>query len=160
MGNRAVIGWTGRDNELHSDSVGVYLHWNGGRDSVEAFLAYCKACGFRSPSEDNYGVARFVQVVSNFFGSSGGGLSVGVDRIDLLDADNGDNGLYVCKGWSIVGREHFKGEEQNVHDMLSMLEEINLRQPEYMQMSSEQIQAIAKQYQAKSESPVFAPEDM
>ena len=151
MGNRAVIGWTGRDNELHSDSVGVYLHWNGGRDSVEAFLAYCKACGFRSPSEDSYGVARFVQVVANFFGSSGGGLSIGVDRIDRLDADNGDNGVYVCKDWKIVDRKYFDGEEQNEHDMLSMLEEINLRQPEYMQMSSKQIQAIAELSQVDSE---------
>ena len=150
MGNRAVIGWTGRDNELHSDSVGVYLHWNGGRDSVEAFLAYCKACGFRSPSEDSYGVARFVQVVANFFGSSGGGLSIGVDRIDRLDADNGDNGVYVCKDWKIVDRKYFDGEEQNEHDMLSMLEEINLRQPEYMQMSSKQIQAIAELSQVDS----------
>ena len=151
MGNRAVIGWTDHNNELHSDSVGVYLHWNGGRDSVEAFLAYCKACGFRSPSEDSYGVARFVQVVANFFGSSGGGLGIGVDRIDRLDADNGDNGLYVCNGWKIVDRKYFDGEEQNEHDMLSMLEEINLRQPEYMQMSSKQIQAIAELSQVDHE---------
>ena len=43
MGNRAVI--TTRKagvNPANSDATGVYLHWNGGRDSVEAFLAYCK----------------------------------------------------------------------------------------------------------------------
>ena len=151
MGNRAVLVWKDRNGHYDDSTIGVYLHWNGGRDSVEAFLAYCKACGFRSPSEDSYGVARFVQVVANFFGSSGGGLSIGVDRIDRLDADNGDNGVYVCKDWKIVDRKYFDGEEQNEHDMLSMLEEINLRQPEYMQMSSKQIQAIAELSQVDSE---------
>ena len=48
MGNRAVI--TTRKagvNPANSDATGVYLHWNGGRDSVEAFLAYCKLKQFR-----------------------------------------------------------------------------------------------------------------
>ena len=31
MGNRAIIKAKGNDNKA------VYLHWNGGRDSVEAF---------------------------------------------------------------------------------------------------------------------------
>jgi hypothetical protein len=35
MGNRAVI----TDNKQR---IGIYLHWNGGRDSVEAFLKYCE----------------------------------------------------------------------------------------------------------------------
>ena len=34
MGNRAVI-TTRKDLK----DIGVYLHWNGGRDSVEGFLA-------------------------------------------------------------------------------------------------------------------------
>ena len=33
MGNRAII--TTKDCDLS-----LYLHWNGGRDSVEGFLAY------------------------------------------------------------------------------------------------------------------------
>ena len=36
MGHSAVI--TTR-NDLKD--IGVYLHWNGGRDSVEGFLSYC-----------------------------------------------------------------------------------------------------------------------
>lgn len=39
MGNRAVITTT-------DQRIGIYLHWNGGKDSVEAFLKYCKLiCG-------------------------------------------------------------------------------------------------------------------
>ena len=37
MGNRAVI-----TTKPELTEVGMYLHWNGGRASVEAFLAYCK----------------------------------------------------------------------------------------------------------------------
>ena len=37
MGNRAVI--TTKEN-MYNNGVAIYLHWNGGRDSVEAFLEY------------------------------------------------------------------------------------------------------------------------
>ena len=37
MGNRAMISFKedGQDKQL---APSIYLHWNGGRDSVEAFL--------------------------------------------------------------------------------------------------------------------------
>lgn len=62
MGNRAVI--TTEDKKL-----GIYLHWNGGRDSVEAFLRYCDLRGFRPPNSDEYGWARLCQVIANFMGA-------------------------------------------------------------------------------------------
>ena len=65
MGNRAVI--TTREN-FENNGIGVYLHWNGGMDSVRAFLKYCELRNFRSPSEDSYGWARLAQVISNFMG--------------------------------------------------------------------------------------------
>ena len=49
MGNRAVIT---TKKEWQNDGIGVYLHWNGGRDSVEAFLTYCKMKGYRAPDEE------------------------------------------------------------------------------------------------------------
>ena len=160
MGNRAVVGWIDSKGHWNHHSVGVYLHWNGGRDSIEAFLAYCKACGFRSPTEDDYGLARFVQVVVNFFGPDG--LSTGVNRVDSLDADNGDNGLYICRGWEIFERQHFDGEEQQEHDFLEMLKEINIRQPKDMQLSDEMLAGLALDHAnpAEKKASVFAPEDM
>lgn len=92
MGNRAVI--TTKEN-WRNGGVGIYLHWNGGRDSVEAFLKYCELKGFRSPSSDSYGMARLCQVIGNFFG---GGLSVGIDTLWHLDCDNFDNGVYIIDG--------------------------------------------------------------
>ena len=46
MGNRAVI--TTKEN-FENNGIGIYLHWNGGRDSVEGFLEYCRRKGYRSP---------------------------------------------------------------------------------------------------------------
>ena len=127
MGNRAVITASKAKNVAESNDIGVYLHWNGGRDSVEAFLKYCELKGYRSPDTDCYGWARLCQVIGNFFG---GELSIGIDRCCCLDCDNRDNGVYIIKGWEIVGREYFEGEEQRYHDLLEMLEEIDDKQPE------------------------------
>ena len=66
MGNRAVI-TTRKDLK----DIGVYLHWNGGRDSVEGFLTYCKIKGYRPPEYDNYGWAYLCMTIGNFFGGEG-----------------------------------------------------------------------------------------
>ena len=123
MGNRAVI--TTRDN-FRSNGVGVYLHWNGGRDSVEAFLKYMKLRNFRTPDRDNYGWARLCQVIGNYFG---GGLSIGIDTVNHLDMDNWNNGVYIIQGWNIVGREFFDGTEQDHYDINEMLISIDEAQP-------------------------------
>lgn len=128
MGNRAVI--TTKKNWIN-DGIGIYLHYNGGRDSVEAFLKYCELKGFRSPSSDSYGMARLCQVIGNFFG---GGLSIGINTLWHLDCNNCDNGVYIIEGWEIVDREYFDGEEQNEYDLNKMLQEIDKRQPEEEQL--------------------------
>ena len=135
MGNRAVI--TTKDKR-----VGVYLHWNGGRDSVEAFLTYCKLKGYRSPDKDDYGWARLCQVIGNWFG---GGLSVGIDVYSFLDKDNGDNGVYIIENWEIVGREFFNGREQQVYSLLDMLQDINIAQPEREQLNDSVIKEYIKE---------------
>ncbi len=123
MGNRAVI--TTRENWKNC-GVGIYLHWNGGRDSVEAFLKYCELKGYRSPDEDCYGWARLCQVIGNYFG---GALSVGIDTIWNLDRDNGDNGVYIIEGWKIVDRYHFDGQEQDSYDLNEMMIDIDGSMP-------------------------------
>lgn len=135
MGNRGVIttldGW-------YNDGIGIYLHWNGGRDSVEAFLAYCKLKQFRYPDQDSYGWARLCQVIANFIDS--GGLSVGIERISNLDCDNYDNGVYIIKGWEIVGREYKRSAfKQTSHPLRGMLKAINAAQPEDLRISEEEI---------------------
>ena len=131
MGNRAVI--TTEDKHL-----GIYLHWNGGRDSVEGFLGYCKLKGYRSPETDNYGWARLAQVCSNFFGD---GLSVGIDVVSHLDCKNGDNGVYIIKDWQIVGRLFFEGEEQHEYDLVDFMVDVDSCMPADQQLGEAYIKA-------------------
>ena len=124
MGNRAVI-------TTSQKKIGLYLHWNGGRDSIEAFLKYCELQQFTSPERDFYGWARLSQIISNFFGGS---LSIGIDEYYKLDTDNFDNGVYIIKDWQIIGREYFEGLEQNEYSLDLMLKAIDKKQPEHMQL--------------------------
>ena len=95
MGNRCVITTPQR-------KLSAYLHWQGGRDSVEPLLRYCELKGYRDPARDDYGWARLAQVICNFVGGTN---SVGIMpyTTDAL-MNPGDNGIYVIEGWKIVER--------------------------------------------------------
>lgn len=133
MGNRAVVTFANK-NQLkkylndasrpmhlegyvadHPNAAGVYLHWNGGYDSIKPFCMACKELGYRGPVSDSYGIACFIQLVRNFFGMDG--LSVAVRTLSRLDCDNGDNGVFVVDDeWEIVGREYERSEQTNEDD--------------------------------------------
>ena len=99
MGNRAVI--TTKERK-----IGLYLHWNGGRDTIEPLLKYCELQGFRPPSQDCYGWARMCQVMGNFFGGS---LSLGIGTYTTdRQMDPGDNGVYVIDDCRIA--DHLRTE--------------------------------------------------
>lgn len=138
MGNRAVI--TTQDKDL-----GVYLHWNGGRDSVEAFLLYCKLKGYRCPEDDSYGWARLCQVIGNFFG---GIYSVGIDRYDRLDTDNGDNGTYIIKDWRIVATEFEPLDILDIDQVKNMLVAINGSMPGTEQLNMDDLYKAADELQS------------
>jgi hypothetical protein len=127
VGNRAVIAFVNDKGECDVNSVGIYLHWNGGRDSVEGFLQTAKDYGIRSGS---YGLARLTQIICNSFP---GTLSVGVGIVKKLDCDNWDNGVYwVDKEFNIVGREHIEKygltpgtfKEQRVYKLADFVKEV------------------------------------
>lgn len=126
MGNRAVITDKKRTTAL-------YLHWNGGRDSVEAFVRYCELKQYRAPGQDtSYAFARLAQVVGNYFG---GALSVGVlpytDDEGMLSLGD-DNGVYVLDGWSIAERVYptwHQFSEQDSYPLEEMLRDIDGAQP-------------------------------
>lgn len=101
MGNRAVI----TASKSLTEGVGIYLHWNGGIESVQAFLDVAKERGFRDPSGDeSYAMARLVGLIHEFFGTHTS-TSVGIGTLKQLDCDNFDNGVYVIgKDWKIVDR--------------------------------------------------------
>lgn len=140
MGNRAVITTSER-------KVGVYLHWNGGRDTIEPLLKYCELQGYRPPSSDEYGFARICQVMGNFFGGS---LSLGVGAYTTdRQMDPGDNGIYVIEGWRIadhlrteydsdwnpVGMRSFgPSEEEDWHKFDDMLRAFDASMPEELRL--------------------------
>ena len=145
MSNSAIIRGKG-------ENLGVYLHWNGGYDSVYAFTQYCKLKGYRSPETDDYGIARLCQVVGNFFGGS---VSVGVciltdmkkltpEKVAKLGVDNG---VYEIKNWEIV--EHWNndlipdGQETpgECYDITDMLCYIDNSMPANEQLGEDYIRA-------------------
>jgi len=123
MGNRGLI-------VFKDEKIAIYLHWNGGRDSVEAFLEYAKIKRFRS---DNYGVARLCQVIGNYVG---GTLSLGLEPIiDKHIPNLGDNGAYIVDDFNITDRLHYENPEQNSYSLLDMLIEIDKKQPQELQLT-------------------------
>lgn len=142
MGNRAVIKGKGSD-------LGVYVHWNGGYDSVLAFTQYCKLKGYRSPEADDYGIARLCQVIGNFFGGS---TSVGVWNMDkykkmtpeIVDEFCLDNGVYEIENWEIVAHYNsdlVKKEFHEGYDLNDFLCSIDEAMPAKEQLGKEFILA-------------------
>lgn len=137
MGNRAIIQTR---ESFENEGIGVYLHWNGGRDSVEAFLKYCELKGYRTPDTDNYGWARLCQVIANYFES---GLSIGIGNFSKGAGEYQDNGTYIIEGWKIVGRECWDDDwsEQDEYDLTEMLLTIDECQPINQQLGRDFILA-------------------
>ena len=131
MGNRAVITWEKEKDPKQSHSLGIYLHWNGGIESVSAFLKYCELKGYRAPDSDCYGYARICQVIGNFFG---GTVSLGIDECRFLDCDNWDNGTYICEGWHIIKRVYAHGTLSDDYPKEDMMLEINNSMPKEEQI--------------------------
>lgn len=142
MGNRAVITASKSLDVARSSDLGLYLHWNGGRDSVEAFLTYCRIQGFKSPVDDRADWDRLAEVIFNFFDRNS---SVDVDSCRRLDCDNWDNGVYIVRDWEIVGREYKRNSEQQNYDLREMLLAIDEKQPAEMQLGADRIdEALAE----------------
>lgn len=119
MGNRAVIAF--KDNYISDENVpAIYLHWNGGRDSVEAFLKASEIIGIRW-GDTAYACARLSQIIGNWMK---GIVSLGVGAYQTLDADNGDNGVYWVRDAKIVDRRFVSYPEQDRHDLDKLVDEI------------------------------------
>lgn len=80
MGNRAVI-------ITESADMGLYLHWDGSPEQVQAFLSFCHLMGYRSPDLDYYGWAQMAKIIGNFIDRNrrSEGLSLGLFSIHFSD---------------------------------------------------------------------------
>ena len=112
MGNRAVI----TTSTEHYKGTGIYLHWNGGIESILAFLAAAKERKYRDPESDpHYSLARLTGLLHEFFGVHND-TSIGIGAMENLDCDNYDNGVYIIgRNWEIIGR-YGKGSSPLDHE--------------------------------------------
>ena len=109
MGNRAVLVM----DDYHEDAIGIYLQWNGGRDSVEAFLQATREVMQGRLGDKQYARARLMQVIGT---ALPGNLSFGLGRCGELDCDNFDNGTYVIDSatMTIKDRLFFDGRDEQM----------------------------------------------
>lgn len=108
MGNRATITLA----PFKKTNPAIYVHWNGGRDSIEAFCEAAKLLKYRTPESDpDYALARMIGMICIYFDPTAD-TSIGVGKCgDLLSAGD-DNGCYVLGGnWEIVERRDAEGKK-------------------------------------------------
>ena len=126
MGNRCLIAFKEKESKKKKEEVPcIYLHWNGGRDSVEAFLDASKRLGVRT-NDQFYGMARMTQIISNYLG---GTLSIGISNVGDWDLGFLDNGVYWVDGLEIYDRtDTYDGfQEQKEYDHEEMVQNIIAR---------------------------------
>ena len=126
MGNRCLIAFKEKESKKKKEDVPcIYLHWNGGRDSVEAFLDASKRLGVRT-NDQFYGMARMTQIISNYLG---GTLSIGISNVGDWDLGFLDNGVYWVDGLEIYDRtDTYDGfKEQLSYDHEGMVKDIIAR---------------------------------
>lgn len=110
MGNRAII--IPHAPTEGKPVAGIYVHWNGGIESVLAFCEVCNQRGYRDTiDDDEYAMARLCGVIHEFFGINNG-TSVGIcvvtkEKWDEAKEDKYtyDNGVYCLgEGWTVAER--------------------------------------------------------
>lgn len=103
MGNRAVIAF--RETKT---APCIYVHWNGGRASVEAFLAAARDLGIRHIDNPAEFFPRLKSVILSFLGGS-----VYLETYGSADRDNWDNGVFLIDAdLNIRGRRFARGSEE------------------------------------------------
>jgi hypothetical protein len=106
MGNRAVITF-----DTTPSAPCIYLHWNGGRASIEAFLHAAKLLQITAPDDLPLGEAktwamdRLAELLAKRFFLCDVGTTVYRTTYGNADTDNHDNGVFVVDiYWDIVRR--------------------------------------------------------
>lgn len=109
MGNRAVISFSTSPN-----APCLYLHWNGGRASVEGFLAAAKDLGYHDAGSQKRDVDQLEQFIRPFFAEPNRRLSIYREKVCHADCDNYDNGWYILDPHTleIRNRRFVRGSEE------------------------------------------------
>lgn len=109
MGNRAVITASTAPN-----APSIYLHWNGGRASVEGFLQAARHLSIRGTDAATFD--RIAELVATHFFGCEVGMTVYREPFGRTDSDNWDNGTYLIDvDLQIVGRKFQRQREEEVN---------------------------------------------
>jgi len=93
MGNRAVITFDTADN-----APAIYLHWNGGRASVQGFIDAARALGLRhapTAAAQTEALDQLAELLARHYFRCNVGMTVYRLHYAGTDRDNGDNGTYL-----------------------------------------------------------------
>ena len=129
MGNRAVITFNTADN-----APAIYLHWNGGRASVQGFIDAARALGLRhapTAAAQAETMDKLADLIARHFFRSNVGFNVYREQYASTDRDNGDNGTYLL-GHDLTIIDRFykpRGEEINPAKTAAIVEQITATAP-------------------------------
>ena len=111
MGNRAVITFDTADN-----APAIYLHWNGGRASVQGFIDAARALGLRhapTAAAQTQALDQLAELLARHYFRCNVGMTVYRLHYAGADRDNGDNGTYLLgRDLSIIERFYKPGPDE------------------------------------------------
>lgn len=131
MGNRAVITFSTANN-----APAIYLHWNGGRASVEGFLSAARQLGLRharTPQAQAAALDSIAEMLARYFFRCEVGMNVYRLHFAGSDRDNGDNGTYLLgQDLGILARLHHTGREEiNQAKTAAIAEQLTTQAPAF-----------------------------
>ena len=129
MGNRAVITFSTANN-----APAIYLHWNGGRASIEGFLNAARQLGLRhapTAQAQTEALDKLAELMARYFFRCNVGMTVYRMHYAGTDRDNGDNGTYLLgRDLTIIDRLYMpRGEEINQAKTEAIAEQITATAP-------------------------------
>ena len=80
-----------------NDSIGIFMRYGGAPQWVYSILLYLRMLGYDSPAVNGVGMARLIQVISNFEGTDPYGVLIGRFR-ELPEYDY----AYEIDGWELT----------------------------------------------------------
>ena len=111
MGNRAVITFS-----TYTNAPAIYLHWNGGRASVEGFLSAARQLGLRhapTAAAQTQALDQLAELLARHYFRCNVGMTVYRQQYGASDRDNGDNGTYLLgRDLSIIERFYKPGPDE------------------------------------------------
>ena len=129
MGNRAVITFS-----TYTNAPAIYLHWNGGRASVEGFLSAARQLGLRharTPQAQTDALDQLAEMLARYYFRCDVGMNIYRLHYAGSDRDNGDNGTYVIGRDLTIIERLFKprAEEINPVKTAAIIEQLTATAP-------------------------------